>query len=51
MDIEVEFLAEKVELYATAPAWAKIGFTAKKKAELQTLVETVLRESDFIAAS
>ncbi|GLK76725.1 hypothetical protein GCM10008171_19790 [Methylopila jiangsuensis] len=49
-DIEVEFLDDKVELYVTAPAWAKVGFTAKKKAELQRLVETVLRESEFISA-
>ncbi|MFD1702534.1 hypothetical protein ACFSCV_05885 [Methylopila henanensis] len=51
VDIEVEFSAGKVEVFATAPVWAKVGFTAKRKAELHTLVETVLRESEFISAA
>ncbi len=49
VDIEVEFQPEKVELYATAPIWAKVGFTEKKKAELRGLVETVLQDSKFIS--
>ncbi|WP_020180184.1 hypothetical protein [Methylopila sp. M107] len=50
VDIEVEFQPEKVELFATAPLWAKVGFTEKKKAELRGLVETVLQDSKFITA-
>ena len=49
VDIEVEFQTERVELFATAPLWAKVGFTEKKKAELRGLVETVLQDSNFIA--
>lgn len=50
VDIEVEFQPKKVGVFATAPVWAKVGFTEKKKAELKGLVETVLRESDLISA-
>ena len=49
VDIEIEFHPEKVDIFATAPVWAKVGFTEKKKAEVRRLVETALRESDFIA--
>lgn len=50
VDIEVEFEPTKVGVFATAPVWAKVGFTEKKKAELKGLIETVLRESDLITA-
>lgn len=50
IDIEVEFAPERVGVFATAPVWAKVGFTEKKKAELRDLIETVLRNSRLITA-
>ena len=47
VEIEISFLADKVELFATAPLWARVAFTQKRKAEVKQLVETVLTDSKF----
>lgn len=46
--IEVSFLKHAVEVFATAPLWASLGFTEKRRAQLRDLVETVLAESKLI---
>ncbi len=48
VEIEVSFLPDEVEVFATAPLWAKLGFTKALRAQLKELVETVLVESKFI---
>ncbi len=50
VEIEVEFQQDKVELFATAPLWARVAFTEKKKIELRSLVETVLVDAKLISA-
>ncbi|MFC7054260.1 hypothetical protein ACFQI3_16325 [Hansschlegelia quercus] len=47
VEIEISFLADKVELFATAPLWARVAFTQKRKAEVKQLVESVLTDSKF----
>lgn len=48
VEIEVSFLAHEVEVFATAPLWAKLAFTKAVRAQLKDLVETVLADSKFI---
>ncbi|MFD1331462.1 hypothetical protein ACFQ4O_05560 [Methylopila musalis] len=50
VEIEVEFLSETVEVFATAPLWAKVAFTEKRRTELRDLVESVLADSNVVAA-
>lgn len=50
VEIEIEFQPDKVELFATAPLWARVAFTEKKKLELKSLVESVLVDAKLITA-
>ncbi|MBB3809599.1 hypothetical protein [Pseudochelatococcus contaminans] len=42
VEIEVRFHAEKAELFAAAPIWARMLFTDAKKVELKTMIEKVI---------
>jgi hypothetical protein len=48
--IEVRFQKKNVELYGTAPLWARLLFTKQRKAELKDQIERVLQQTKFIAA-
>jgi hypothetical protein len=48
--IEVRFQDKKVELYGSAPLWARLLFTEKKKVELKDQIETVLHQAKFVSA-
>lgn len=48
VQIEISFLPEEVEVFATAPLWARLAFTEARRAQLRELVETVLSDSKFI---
>src|SRR6185503_18050779 len=49
--IEVRFNGKSVELYGTAPLWARLLFTQQKKDELKTQIQSALREAKFITAT
>jgi hypothetical protein len=51
VEIEVRFEATKVELFGAAPLWARLLFTAKKKAELKEQIEALLQKAKFVTAS
>lgn len=46
--IEIVFLSERVEVYGAAPHWAKVLFTAERKAQLQERIEEVLLGAGFV---
>jgi hypothetical protein len=46
--IEVRFQDRKVELYGTAPLWARLLFTKRRKAELKGHIESLLHKTKFI---
>lgn len=48
VQIEISFLPQEVEVFASAPLWARLAFTQARRAELRALVETVLSDSKFI---
>jgi hypothetical protein len=48
--IEVRFQPKKVELFATAPLWARLLFTKQRKAELKEEIESVLQKAKFVTA-
>jgi hypothetical protein len=48
--IEVSFQARSVELYATAPLWARLLFTKQRKAELKEQIESILQKAKFVTA-
>ena len=48
--IEVRFQKKSVELYGTAPLWARLLFTKQRKAELKDQIESVLHQTKFITA-
>lgn len=48
--IEVRFQDRNVELYATAPIWARLLFTKRRKAELKEQIEQVLQKAKFVLA-
>jgi hypothetical protein len=45
---EVRFHPKKVELFASAPFWARLLFTEKKKLQLKEQIEIGLRKGGFI---
>ena len=46
--IEIVFLSEQVELYGAAPPWARVLFTAERKAQLRERIEEVLLGAGFV---
>lgn len=48
--IDVRFQDRNVELYATAPIWARLLFTTKRKDELKQQIEQVLQKAKFVVA-
>ena len=46
--IEIVFLGERVEVYGVAPQWARVLFTAERKAQLQEKIEEVLLGAGFV---
>ena len=48
--VEVRFQAKNVELYATAPLWARLLFTKQRRIELKEQIESILKKVKFIAA-
>jgi hypothetical protein len=46
---EVKFQARKVEIYGSAPLWARLLLTEKKKAELKKQIQLILTETGFVA--
>ena len=49
--IEVSFQTSRVELYATAPLWARLLFTKQRKAELKGQIESILQKAKFVTAT
>lgn len=47
--VEVRFEGKKVELYGSAPLWARLLFTEKKKTALKEQIESILVKAKFIA--
>jgi len=47
--IEVRFKDKSVELYGSAPLWARLLFTETKKAELKDEIESMLLKAKFVA--
>ncbi len=46
--IEIVFYDDRVELYGTAPAWARALFTNARKQELKQRIQEVLLAAGFI---
>jgi hypothetical protein len=49
MTFEVKFHAQKVEIYASAPLWARLLLTAKKKELLKKEIQSILSDTGFVA--
>ena len=49
--IEVRFNGKSVELYGTAPLWARLLFTQQKKNELKEQIQSALQEAKFVTAT
>jgi hypothetical protein len=45
---EVKFHAQKVEIYASAPLWARLLLTAKKKELLKQEIQSILSDAGFV---
>ena len=50
MTFEVKFHAQKVEIYASAPLWARLLLTAKKKELLKKEIQSILSRTGFVTA-
>ena len=48
MTFEVKFHAQKVEIYASAPLWARLLLTAKKKELLKQEIQSILSGTGFV---
>jgi hypothetical protein len=48
MTFEVKFHAHKVEIYGSAPLWARLLLTAKKKELLKLEIESILSDTGFV---
>ena len=46
---EVRFHAKKVEIYGTAPLWARLLLTAKKKELLKEEIQSILSDAGFVS--
>jgi hypothetical protein len=47
--LEVKFHAHKVEIYGSAPLWARLLLTAKKKELLKLEIQSILSDTGFVA--
>jgi hypothetical protein len=47
---EVRFHAKKVEIYGSAPLWARLLFTEKKKELLKQEIQSILSDAGFVVA-
>jgi hypothetical protein len=50
MTFEVKFHANKVEIYGSAPLWARLLLTAKKKELLKQEIQSILSDAGFVTA-
>jgi len=48
--VEVRFQSQSVQLFATAPLWARLLFTKQRKAELKGQIESILQKAKFVTA-
>jgi hypothetical protein len=48
MIFEVKFHPQKVEIYASAPLWARLLLTAKKKELLKQEIQSILSGTGFV---
>jgi hypothetical protein len=48
MKFEVRFHPKKVEIYGFVPLWARVLFTAKKKALLKQEIQAILSDTGFV---
>lgn len=46
---EVRFHPKKVEIYGSAPLWARLLLTGKKKEQLRQEIQLILSETGFVA--
>jgi hypothetical protein len=46
--LEVRFHAKKVEIYGSAPLWARLLLTKKKKEQLKVEIQSILSEVGFL---
>jgi hypothetical protein len=46
---EVKFHPQKVEIYASAPLWARLFLTAKKKELLKQEIQSILSDAGFVS--
>jgi hypothetical protein len=46
--LEVRFHSKKVEIYGSAPLWARVLLTGKKKEELRQEIQLILSETGFV---
>ncbi len=47
---EVRFHSKKVEIYGSAPLWARLLLTAKKKELLKKEIQLILSETGFVVS-
>jgi hypothetical protein len=47
--LEVRFHSKKVEIYGSAPFWARLLLTGKKKEQLRQEIQSILVETGFVA--
>jgi hypothetical protein len=48
MTFEVRFQTRKVEIYGSAPLWARLLLTAKKKELLKQQIQAILSDTGFV---
>jgi hypothetical protein len=46
--LEVRFHSKKVEIYGSAPLWARLLLTGKKKEQLRQEIQSILSETGFV---
>ena len=46
---EVKFYPKKVEVYGSAPLWARLLLTAKKKEQLRREIQLILADAGFVS--
>jgi hypothetical protein len=46
---EVKFYPKKVEVYGSAPLWARLLLTAKKKEQLKREIQLILTDAGFVS--
>ncbi len=47
---EILFNSKNVEIFGTAPFWARLLFTKEKRMQLKAQIELLLHETGFVAA-